>query len=700
MIALGAVSFILGFTSNYGLRYARAEGAAQPESGQGQVLEPASTERASTESSSTLASESQDQRRDPQGQPASDIDLSEVASTVIVKGTKPTQNRIRHERASLRDTLEDQGAWGVMSGGAGSRLEVQVRGSGGHQNGVYLDEIPLHSLRGQSVDLSLLPLGLLSGAEVERGGDGVNAGSGALGGQLKLTSASIKRGAQSLLLVGGGSQRWGRLNALWGYGASADEVTPQSVTPSNFNREISHRDQVNGALLGLSISGGPNPFPYRDARGMARRRSRSGFSHSAIFTKSQFHWRGHQLRFSGGLSALNREEPGPEGLTLPGRQSDQRMIWGVLNDNWHQRVGGGLLTTKLRGYYLGLDYLFVEEVPLWQAEQDRSLSFSDQRVGVDLNLKWDLDFLELGSGVQISSTQALTQDQVATREQAALSPYVKVALTPKLTLKVGTRGDFNTERSPQLISSARLMWRADTVPLSSWIGWSQVWRDPGFDERMMVGPGLVPNPNLIPERGDWGDLGAQVTHRGYLGGYRWRSDLSLSGFVQRYADLITYVPLDPYRVRAENLSGAEVFGVESALKISMRFGEVQVRVAGDISALHHQTLDQPQAPLPLRPQTFGSARLSVSQRLRQGELSGWLKLGGRGEVTVDRFGGRRLPPRSLLSFGLSRTWRLSGTGGHLTWALDLDNLLNQSTYDFALSPLPGRSAWCSFIWKR
>ena len=75
-----------------------------------------------------------------------DLAQGDTTSIVIVKGQKTGQKQVERGRPHLRDQLESSGVWGVMSGGEGSRLEVQVRGAGGHQSGLFLDDIPLHSL--------------------------------------------------------------------------------------------------------------------------------------------------------------------------------------------------------------------------------------------------------------------------------------------------------------------------------------------------------------------------------------------------------------------------------------------------------------------------------------------------------------------------------------------------------------------------
>ena len=633
-------------------------------------------------------------------------DLQEETSTVVVRGQRTPDPLVSRDQPTLREQLEALGAWGATSGGAGARLEMQLRGAGGHQSGLILDGVPLHSLRGQAVDLSLVPFELFESISVERGGDGALGGSGTLGGQLSLSGPRVPNGQRARLLLGGSSQRWSRVSAAWGYGESE---RPHGIE----NTEYRDEREPQGLVLGGSLGGGPNNFSYPDVRGHHRRRARSGFDQASALLRGHLWLGSHRLKVGAGLSSLRRDEPGPEGFTLPGRESDQSLMWGVIRDDWSRSFSKSEVRLKLLAHYLMSRYDFTEETPLWQAERYSDVTFDDARMGLDGDLSWSSTRLALGSLIQASFTRALTQDSEAKRAQGALVPYLSLTMTPTLILKVTTRVDLNSERSAQFVSSTRLTWTPEGVPKRSrarlWISGSQVWRDPGFDERMMRGPGLVPNPDLIPEEGYWGEVGGRLTRRGKLGAARWRGALSARGFLQMYAYLITYVPLDPYRVRAENVTDAEVLGGEGELNLSMSVDRLHAKLDGLMSALQHQTLSAPRAPLPLRPQSFGSLRVSLSTPISQhrgvssGELSGWLKVSARGSITLDRFGERSLPSRSLWSAGLSRSWRLTSAQQslhHLKLGLRFDNILNDSTYDFALSPLPGRSAWLSLMWSR
>ena len=126
--------------------------------------------------------------------PPEDIESDEMIVRERRESPRVERAHLDSHRAQLEEVVSSLGAWSTSSGGQGARMEVQLRGSGGHQSGLYIDDIPLHSLRGQAVDLSLFPLELFSSVELIRGADGARSGSGALGGaSVSLAASSAER---------------------------------------------------------------------------------------------------------------------------------------------------------------------------------------------------------------------------------------------------------------------------------------------------------------------------------------------------------------------------------------------------------------------------------------------------------------------------------------------------------------------------
>jgi outer membrane cobalamin receptor len=95
----------------------------------------------------------------------------------------------RGEAKHVEDLLAE--AVGVQVrrfGGDAERSEVSIRGSTSAQVVILLDGVRLNSAQSGSVDLSTIPLDLLEGIEITRGGGSAGVGSDAVGGVIRLVS--------------------------------------------------------------------------------------------------------------------------------------------------------------------------------------------------------------------------------------------------------------------------------------------------------------------------------------------------------------------------------------------------------------------------------------------------------------------------------------------------------------------------------
>ena len=582
--------------------------------------------------------------------------------------------------ASIDDALTESGAWVQRLGGPASATQVSLRGGAGQQSALYLEGVPLHGLRSQTLDLSLLPLSLLSALSVERGGDGARDGSGAQGGRVTLSLPSPPVGARAGARLGLTTQRGADLGARVGYGGAA-----------------------GGAELALAAGGGAGDFAYIDRAGLLRRRA--GASYERLAGALTWEARGDLGALSGlaSVGRLARGEPGPDGLDLGGAASAQRLSLGSLTLRPAARRA-----PEVTLYATERSYVYEEGAPLWQSAAGSRFTFQDLSAGA--RLSWSPSPLlsppraggwGLAWGLTLSG--ALMRAQTGSGEGAAArggGERALAALTPELALTRGSwrlegaaRLDLNSERGALVVPALTARWRAPApLPLGCHARGSRAFRDPGLDERHLRGPGLLPNPALRHEDGLWGELGCALSPPGR----RWR--LSATGFYQRYSRLILYVPLDVYRTQARDDFGARVWGVELSGAARLAPSPLPpLRLEGQLSLLTHEQRSERGGeqgssagrPLPLRPRGFGWAALSVD--LTPASL--WLKARGRGPLTLDRYGLRELPAALFFDLGVRRAWALD------PWRVSLDvslqNLLDERAQDALLRPLPSRSAWVS-----
>jgi hypothetical protein len=585
---------------------------------------------------------------------------------------------VEGRHSGVDQALIEGGAWVQRSGGPASAAQVSLRGGGGHQSALYLEGVPLHSVRSQALDLSLLPLPLLSALSVEGGGDGARDGSAAQGGRVTLSLPSPPLGARAAARLGVTTQRGADVALNGGVGGAA-----------------------GGVGLMASLGGGDGAFVYSDREGLSRRRA--GAAYERLAGAVVWEARGDLGALSGVASVgrLGRGEPGPDGLDLGGAASAQRLSLASLT-----------LTpppSRPRAPTLALyasehAYIYEEGAPLWQSAGRARFAFEDLSAGA--RLAWEPTRAPLLSPLSwgLTVSGGWTRAQTAEGGEGALrggGERALASLTPTLALEAGpwrlegaTRLDLNTERSSLLVPSLTARWRGgEGAHIDCHTRASRAFRDPGLDERYLRGPGLLPNPTLRPEDGLWGELGCALRSPSR----RWR--FSATGFYQRYSRLILYVPLDVYRTQASDDFGARVWGAEvSGFARLTRAPLPPAHLEGRLSELSHE--QRPLAdgaplgaragrPLPLRPTRFGWARLSVEVD----PVSLWLKAWGRGPLTLDRYALRTLPGALFWDAGLRRAWALE------RWRVSLDvslqNLLGEQAQDALLRPLPGRSVWVS-----
>lgn len=593
--------------------------------------------------------------------------------TMTVTESSSSVHIVKVESNSLREAFESLGGWGSSTGGEGSRLEIQIRGGAGQQSGLYIDDIALHSLRSKAVDLNLFAIDLLERVELKLGGDGASQGSGSMAGSLHLSTPQIEGSdSRQRIKFDASTQGFGRISAL---------IQPKEIGGLR-------------SLFACSLGGGPNRFTYIDRYAWLKRREHASFQQYNGLLKLEFERSDWELKLSLGAGQLARDEPGPETFSLPGRQSDQSVFWISLSQQsplW--LIGKAHVFLTLRQSLLSLGYYFEELNPLWQSQESAVSDFKDRRGLVSAELVGNWSRLKLSLLSELSETFAKVTSQSVERTQAAVTPQVDWRLSPHLTWTFAYRADFNSERSPQFIPTTSFSLQSGSVrPWRAWFTASLVWRDPGFDERFLTGPGLIPNPDLTPEHGRWAEVGLKKSLRLSLGSHELRAMSSIRLFTQRYQEMITFVPLDPYRIRAENVGDSQISGSEFNIRLSDSFGRLRAQFELQASALDHQTLHSPKAPLPLRPSFFGYGRSALIWNLIDGRLEGWMSVSARDKVSVDRFGERTLPTRGILSLGVLRSWQWN-----YRWQLatKVTNLNHTSSYDFALYPIPGRSFWVS-----
>ena len=589
-------------------------------------------------------------------------------------------------------------------GGLGSMATLSLRGSSANQVEVYFDGVPLSAASGGGVDIGLIPVVDLGSVEVYRGMSPIGFGASAIGGIVSLSSAAAANSGVRAY-AGGGSFDTGfaGVQARWA---------------GNKLR----------ALASVNALGSAGDFPYRNDNATPFNTSDDSI------TRRQ----NNALRQMDGLAHV------------AGLLSGQRQIWGTasfLHRDQGVPPAGSLLAN---GAALGTDRLLATaaydshddlgrgsclraqlyNVATWQRLDD---PYGDVSGGVPTHTR----DLSTSSGVTLAGSKPLAGwlklsavadgryerfDPASVLPGAAAIPpgsrifgasgvetrfvtqALRLAVIPSVRMEVAkdeiTRPeryrlmDADTQPATYWLPNARLalvQWASEQVTLRANLG--RYGRLPSLFERYGNTGQILGNPDLVPETGTNGDVGAKWTRQGE------RLRLSLDGalFAAWARNLIYYRQVGTY-MRPGNVGSARILGAEMSASVDWRrrlrfFGQSTLTDARDQENVGGSYGKQ----LPNRPRLRAYAR----PELRDLPLAGRWRWGLYADLDVTS--GNYLDSANLVEVS-PRV--LFGAGGQVSapqWGLRLvasaQNLANTPVVDFTGYPLPGRSIFLTLQWS-
>lgn len=543
------------------------------------------------------------------------------------------------------------------TGAIGRAQTLQLRGVSGQQVVVWLDDIPLTGARGGGFDLSTLPTAYVDHIDVVRGPAAAEYGSGGIGGAILLRTRPVAPGWSSRARLMGGSEGLAHLDGAWAWGEAGWDVL--------------------AAGTGLHTEGA---YRYRDTNGAIRTRQNSEVDRVAGLARGRV-----RVGTSGRLTLLaegledRRGEPGREQFESTTAASRQARALGAVS--WDDdAVGGSDLGARLTTWYAQRRYRFENPD---RGDQRASLLYdaADRTVGGRARFRWFGAASHLPSvtleGVR-EAADTLTDDGRAEasrsesrlRGAAILSDEVWL-LDERLTFAALLRADAASGREVAWVPKVGAVYRPRRwFALRGNLG--RVFRDPGFDELYFESAGIFGNPNLRFEDGIGWDAGLEL---------RLGSAAVIEGtwFSQRMDRLILFVPVDAFRVRAEDRFGARIDG--QSLRIAGRLRPL--RLDAVYTHLDATFTETPRAPLPYRPAHRLHGRLGV--KIEAAELYGAVE--ARSSVTSDRFGQRTLEGYGTWTVGVE-----GPVGGGFHAAVAIRNLADHlGAVDALQEPLPGRT---------
>ena len=640
----------------------------------------------------------------PQG-PVERIEVRGSGDEAAVMDTTAFATVIRAEDFADRVTSVQEllrNLVGVQVRGLGGEFAtVSIRGSTAEQVTIYLDGVPLNRALGGGVNLADLPLGQVESIEVYRGFTPSGLPAASIGGAILIhtrratgepaRSASVSAGSfgsgEGIVSVSGAR---GRSDYALGFDTALSQGDFQYLDNNGTPHEPADdvlTNRVNNAYRRAHLTG--QLGVKSGARGrftlatdvLARDQGvpgidcclsrQAGYSTWRFLVRPQLEVPGLLdgrllARFAADFSRNHEEFDDPEGeIGLSGTRIDS------IDDTTALGLETGLVLAATGRQ--AISFLASRRRETARIE-DRALPDSD-----------------LG-GADRDTTVVTVEDQVSlATDRLLINPSLRYEAYDT-TSHPGEAGGVVTRPVGDRSTTGKIGFRVragTSVIVKGNFG--RFNRLPDFIELFGNRGSVVGNPALLPERGTSVDLGMVAARR--------RPDDTLrlaqveGTIFQTVADdLIQFVPNSQNIVRAQNLDRARIRGIE--LTFLLGLGR---RFNGSVNATHQVPLDigggyADGNLLPGRPENEVSADATLEAG--RGRVFYSFTYVGPNFIDPQNTASEALPARYLHDAG----YRLTVRPG-LTATLEVKNILDERTFDYARYPLPGRSYHARMAWE-
>jgi iron complex outermembrane receptor protein len=567
------------------------------------------------------------------------------------------------------------------TGGGADLATASVRGATSAQTPVYLAGIRLNDDLTGTADLSLVPLWMLSRAEVYRGNAPADADRLGIGGAVYF-APRLPRSTR----IGGGIE-------IGSYGQHAGFL----------GAEVAQHDDA--ALVAYRASGARNDYPYLDNAGTSgtaddhtRRRPNADYSERDAWAIGRTALGAHGARLTTVFNAFEREQ-GVTGLAavpaLAARAESARVLAGLSAKLpcgsepdceitlTSQAISARTRLTDPHPRELGLLTPRLDSRGTRLAEGARvALSGAVFRALFGANV--ELEQLALDGGGTLRATRSTTSARAGL--SASLSEHTQLSALGVVTCDM-TRGPEQAQScaalTPEGRVGARQKWGA--FELRSNLG--RYARVPTLGELYGVSAVVRGSSALQPEQGlawDWGarweaPLGPVWTY------------LDVFGFARHVSELIAYRRSSIGAVQPYNVGSARVLGGE--LEAGAQWAD-HARSALSVTVLDPRDTtpgrNLSNDLIPYQSRLLGSwfAEGFVDPGIRPLRRAGVdARLSYRGSRLADPAGLEVLPSSSELDLGASL---LFGRQGEVSVRGALDDVFDARHFDFIGYPVPGR----------
>ncbi len=577
--------------------------------------------------------------------------VSVITSTTI-QNSPTLSDALSH---SSDVTVPSYGWMGALSG-------ISIRGADTSQSEIMLDGIRLNNVELSGFDLSTFPLSGISSIEIARGGMSSLYGESAMGGIVNIMPDVFPK------------KNTVDINAMAGSFESYHIDATAKVKSGNW-----------GMLISPGYESSKGDYPYVDDNGISHTRQNNDYRGAWVLAGLGFSKDNNRAYFITHLYNSDKGVPGALGMLSPqAREYDSHGIYIM-----KYRYTSDAVTVKASLSHVNEDSRYFDNVYVLESNPSKS-NDTDNEAGATLLLH-NIPYNTLSINLDGLSQQAVSSNIGSHRRNTGSIGLEDIAKPLEWLAIVGD----TAYQSISDIGNVATYGIGTALKPISWMAIkmrvSTAFQSPSLDDLYWPNAaGAVGNPALKPET----QTGYEV---GLLLSPLTNTTVEISGFYDRYHNLIQWSPSTNNIWMPQNISGAIIKGME--LSVNTRPLHL-LSVSGNMSALN--TLNLSNSPsgsygeaLTYRPDIVANGSIKIGEDNRYVSFG----IGYTGQRYITPTNSQSLP--GFYNINAMLSYEIKWIRPFITFTQYFSNTFNPVTsYQYISGyPLPGRYIWAGVEFK-